>query len=140
MKNMSIPAIGMIALLLFVSSACNTSSVKGNEKSDSLAYQVVKVGEFEKLMADPSNVLIDFRTPEEVAEGKIRTDAQAIDYLDDAVFQAGIAQLDKNKTYLVYCRSGRRSGEASQIMVQQGFKKVYNLDGGITAWNAEHNK
>lgn len=137
MKNMFRTAIALVAFVLIAGSACNTAG-KGEHKPGKSAYESVNVDEFEKLMANPEYVLIDFRTPQEIAQGKIRKDALAIDYLAGEIFKASIAQLDKNKTYLVYCRSGRRSGEASQVMVQQGFKKVYNLDGGITAWNAEH--
>ena len=44
--------------------------------------------------------------------------------------------LDKNKTLLVYCAGGGRSGQAAVWLKEQGFKEVINLQGGITAWNA----
>ncbi|MHB1042464.1 MAG: rhodanese-like domain-containing protein [Eubacteriales bacterium] len=38
---------------------------------------------------------------------------------------------------MVYCRSGRRSAEASQILVKNGYQKVFNLEGGIMNWSFE---
>jgi rhodanese-related sulfurtransferase len=49
-------------------------------------------------------------------------------------FKDKVAQLDKNKSYYVYCRSGARSAKACGIMCDLGFTKVYNLKGGITAY------
>jgi len=45
--------------------------------------------------------------------------------------------LDKNKTYLIYCRSGARSGSALDIMAELNFREVYNILGGINQWKAE---
>lgn len=49
-------------------------------------------------------------------------------------FKTRIAALDKNKTYFVYCRAGKRSTHAYDLMKEAGFSKVYNLEGGITEW------
>ena len=83
----------------------------------------------------PDFVIIDVRTPEEFAEGHIEN-AINIDYYSDA-FRDNINQLDKNKTYLIYCRSGNRSGKALDIMEELDFLEAYNILGGITAWQAE---
>jgi rhodanese-related sulfurtransferase len=53
--------------------------------------------------------------------------------LDKAVFEKGIKDLDKSKTYYLYCRSGRRSNSAALMMKKEGFK-VFDLKGGILAW------
>lgn len=76
-------------------------------------------------------VLLDVRTPSEYAGGYI-SGAINIDIMS-ADFQHRIAELDKDKTYFVYCRSGNRSGQACQYMKAQGFK-AFNLVGGIGAW------
>ncbi|MCB9284842.1 MAG: rhodanese-like domain-containing protein [Lewinellaceae bacterium] len=99
------------------------------------AYQDVDAAAFKKLMQDnPGAVVLDVRTPAEVAEGTIQgavnIDVKALD------FQDKINALDKDKTYLVYCRSGRRSSAACQMMQNAGFKSLYNLQGGILAWQA----
>ncbi|BDS15556.1 rhodanese-like domain-containing protein [Aureispira anguillae] len=82
---------------------------------------------------DKSAILLDVRTPREVAEGSIEG-AKAIDFLAGN-FDQKVADFDKDKTYLIYCRSGARSGKACQIMSQLGFTKLVNLEGGILSWN-----
>ena len=78
------------------------------------------------------NIIIDVRTPEEVSEGHL-PGAKNIDVQGD-IFKASIDLLDKDKTYLLYCRSGKRTAVAGAKMKAAGFKNVYSLDGGITAW------
>ncbi len=84
---------------------------------------------------NPDFVIIDVRTPEEFAEGHVEK-AINIDYYSET-FRDELNNLDKNKTYLVYCRSGNRSGNALNIMAELNFREVYNMSGGIIAWNAE---
>ncbi len=84
---------------------------------------------------NPDFVIIDVRTPEEFAEGHVEQ-ATNIDYYSET-FRDELNNLDKNKTYLVYCRSGNRSGNALNIMAELNFREVYNMTGGIIAWNAE---
>ena len=82
-----------------------------------------------------SFVIIDVRTPEEFNDGHIEN-AINIDFYSET-FREDLDKLDKNKTYFIYCRSGNRSGRAMDIMAELGFKEVYNLSVGITAWVAE---
>ncbi len=84
---------------------------------------------------NPAFVIIDVRTQEEFAEGHIEN-AVIIDYYSET-FRDDINQLDKSKTYFIYCRSGNRSGKALNIMAGLGFQEVYNMLGGIIEWNAE---
>ena len=88
----------------------------------------------EKLLKDKSIIVIDIRTKEEFDSGYIKG-AVNIDYYKDD-FKEKLSTLDKNKTYFVYCRSGRRSGNAKQVFDELGFKKVYNLEKGINEWIA----
>ena len=55
---------------------------------------------------------------------------------ESGTFESDINKLDKTKVYAVYCRSGNRSGQATALMVKNGFKTVFNLDGGIVNWQA----
>mgnify|MGYP001079358811 CR=1 FL=1 len=80
-------------------------------------------------------VIMDVRTPEEYTEGHI-VDAINLNYYSKT-FKNELNKFDKNKTYLVYCRSGRRSGIALNIMKELGFTEVYNILGGITQWEAK---
>lgn len=95
--------------------------------------KVVSVETFEKMSKKKKKtVILDVRTPEEVAEGHL-AGAKNID-VQDELFEQNIEQLNKNKTYLLYCRSGKRTAVAGAKMKAAGFKKVYMLDGGITSW------
>lgn len=80
---------------------------------------------------DNSLVIIDVRTPEEFNQEHI-TDASNIDFRSDN-FKEELNRLDKNKTYVIHCRSGARSAQALEIMRELGFREVYNM-GGIVQW------
>ena len=70
------------------------------------------------------------RTSIEVASGYIPESEYFID-INGANFEQKIAELDTTKTYVIYCRSGARSGRAASYMSQNSFTEVYNLEGGI---------
>jgi len=84
---------------------------------------------------NPDFVIIDVRTPQEFAEEHIEN-AINIDFRSET-FRDELSKLDKNKTYLIYCRSGGRSGNALNIMEELNFEEVYNMSGGIIVWNTE---
>jgi rhodanese-related sulfurtransferase len=98
------------------------------------AVQLVDVPKASALAADPSVVVVDVRTPAEFAAGHIGR-AELVDF-EAPGFAQRIAQLDHSATYLVYCHSGNRSGQATAIMATLGFTNVNNLAGGISAWQA----
>ena len=77
-------------------------------------------------------IIIDVRTPEEYASGHIER-AINLDYYSET-FADELNQLDKEKTYLIYCRTDHRSGLALDMMAELGFWEVYNLLGGIEQW------
>jgi rhodanese-related sulfurtransferase len=95
-------------------------------------FQNVEAQQFSELMKAPNTVVLDVRTPAETAAGMIEG-AIELD-VTNPNFAEKVAELDKSKTYLVYCRSGRRSANACQIMSGQGFGQLYNLQGGYLAW------
>ena len=78
-------------------------------------------------------VVLDVRTTQEFNEGHL-PNAVHIDVMDSVAFVQQAGKLKKGKTYLVYCKSGRRSAKAATIMEQQGFRHIWNMEGGITAW------
>lgn len=93
----------------------------------------VSVPEFRALMDSLDGaVVIDLRTPEELAQGKI-AGAVVIDFFGPG-FEPAIAALDRNKVYLLYCAAGGRSGEAAELMRTMGFRKMYNLESGFNGW------
>ena len=95
------------------------------------AVTTVDAATFAKQVQAPGVTVIDVRTPAEFASGHI---AGAVNIDEEGDFAAGIAHLDKSKTYAVYCHSGRRSGLATTAMADAGFTSIYNLDGGLMAW------
>jgi len=84
---------------------------------------------------NPDFVIIDVRTLEEFV-GEHIENATNIDFYSEA-FRNMLNNLDKNKTYLIYCQSGGRSGSALDIMAELNFREVYNILGGINLWKAE---
>lgn len=90
---------------------------------------------YRKIQATPDAVIIDVRTREEAANGRL-PNAVLLNYREDQ-FEAQIARLDKNKTYFMYCGNGVRSDQAIDIMERLGFKRYYNLIGGFKAWKAD---
>ena len=115
----------LLTLLLF-----STVTIAQTVEKDSI--QVLSIAQFEKLSSKKKSKIIDVRTPEEVAEGHL-VGATTVNFLG-ANFAAEVQELNKNKTYLLYCRSGSRTRKAADAMQKMGFKHVYMLEGGITAW------
>lgn len=89
----------------------------------------------EMIATDKTVTIIDLRTTNEIEKGFISGSIQ-IDYLGKN-FDTQMADLDKNKTYFVYCQAGGRSADAAGYMEKQGFKKVYNLEKGFADWKAK---
>lgn len=75
-----------------------------------------------KLLGQSGVVLLDVRTPAEFAAGHVQG-AQNLDFRAPD-FAQRLTELDPTKTYVLYCASGNRSGQASQLMQEQGFPKV----------------
>jgi rhodanese-related sulfurtransferase len=99
----------------------------------------LSVADFEKKMAEGTNkTILDVRTPGEYQSGHIQ-DAVLIDYYKSD-FKQQLSKLDKNKPVFVYCASGGRSGSASDILSDMGFKNIYDLKGGMNAWKKDSKK
>jgi thioredoxin 1 len=91
--------------------------------------------EFSKKITElPGAPIIDVRTPGEFSQGHIKN---AVNYnISTNEFESQIASLDKSKPVLVYCLSGSRSTYAVSYMKSNGFKEVYELNGGMMKWRA----
>lgn len=103
--------------------------------SYSFEVQEISVQELNSQIAtkNPTQVVIDVRTPPELLTGIIKGAVTKNYYSFD--FEQFVKALDKSKTYLIYCRSGGRSHAASQIFTKHGLKSI-NIKGGINAWNS----
>ncbi|MBS3742412.1 MAG: rhodanese-like domain-containing protein [Candidatus Cloacimonetes bacterium] len=123
-----------IALLAFYSCSQNPANSKTEtiikDISPSEAYQLIQ-----KNADNDDFVIIDVRTPAEYNEGHIKKAININFYNDD--FRASLEELNKFKTYLIYCKMGGRSGNALAIMEELKFKRVYNLSSGLSGWKSE---
>jgi len=111
----------------FLISACSQGNAQEN----------MTVGELNAidLKSDNSKIVLDVRTAQEYAEGKI-SGSTNLDVLKTDLFTTSIQKLDKDKTYYVICRSGSRSQNAVNQMKKAGFKNAINITGGMQAWEA----
>ncbi len=129
MKNFK-PSL-MLMLIFF--SSCNKTA---QPNFPNTPIKNIDVVEFKAKMQNEGVIILDVRTPLETALGKIegakKINVKAKDFKDK------VQLLEKDKTYLVYCRSGRRSTNASKIMTELGFENVYNLKGGYLKWSNEN--
>jgi rhodanese-related sulfurtransferase len=120
-----------VSLLAFAS--CETKK-EGRTESNSTqsTTTVVNLNPVEFQEKGSNGIILDVRTPGEVAQGKI-PGALAMDYYASD-FLTKVNELPKDKEIYLYCAVGARSEEAAQLLIQQGFTKVYHLSGGIQAW------
>ena len=118
-------AIYLIAMTMCITQAsgCNNNDIAS-----------ISAPEFEQQIKANSVQLLDVRTPEEYAEGHI-AGAVNIDVQSDDFQPTARQELSKDSTILVYCRSGRRSLDAAEILTRLGYR-VVNLKGGILDWQA----
>ena len=108
------------------------------EAAGSLGYRAITMEEAVEIMSDKTGyVILDVRRPDEYAEGHI---PGAINVPNEVIGDAEIPELpDKGQLILVYCRSGRRSKEASGKLVALGYTNVVEF-GGILDWKGEIEK
>ncbi|MHC5309287.1 rhodanese-like domain-containing protein [Myroides sp. LJL116] len=90
---------------------------------------------FQHAIAQNDIQLVDVRTSEEFQQGSI-DGAQNIDFLQKD-FLDNISNLDKDKAVYIFCKSGKRSANAREKLLENGFTKVYELDGGFLQWQAK---
>ena len=118
----------LLTLLIFFLSSC---SVGQSQK----ANMQLNVNEFsEKIKALPTALILDVRTADEFSKGHLEN-AINIDWYS-AEFKNRISVFDKTKPVMVYCLSGGRSAEAANVLRNEGFKEVYEMNGGIMKWRA----
>ena len=96
-------------------------------------FENVPPAEFQELAEKGEGIILDVRTPDEIAQGHI-PGASMLNFYDDD-FERKLNLMQKDKPIYVYCRSGGRSAKAAKMMKENGFGEVFNLVGGIGAWN-----
>jgi phage shock protein E len=118
----------LLVVMLAVGGLAGCSSGSG-------AVTDVSVTQAAKVLSEPGVTVIDVRTAAEFAGGHL---AGAINVdLESGTFETQVADLPHDATYVVYCRSGNRSGVATDTLAGLGFTDVYDVQGGIVAWEAD---
>lgn len=122
----------LIASVLLAS--CGTGTTTTDSTPRAAGVRLVTPQDGAGILNDPPDnlVVLDVRTAEEFDAGHIEG-ATMIDFYGDE-FSDRIAELDPETPYLLYCRSGNRSGQTRDLMKQLGFSDVADIDGGVAAW------
>lgn len=120
----------LLVTSLFLAGLCGPLCIQAQETA---AGKTISQKKFQRLSKKKNSVVLDVRTIEEYKAGHIPNAVQT-DVLKKEDFKARVAGLDKNKIYLVYCRSGKRSKDAMNLMKEMGFTRLYDLDGGFSGW------
>ena len=129
--------LGMVLASFIADGGCAVITGENgvNQTPESQIFDVTAAKAFEIIQENAGNpdfIIIDVRTPEEYQEGHIES-AVNLDFNSED-FRVQMESLDKDKTYLVYCRTGRRSSGARDLMAELNFKEVYHMSGGISDW------
>ncbi|MBD78855.1 MAG: hydrolase [Crocinitomicaceae bacterium] len=133
MKKTLFKLLVVLSISAFV--GCNGSSGENNStQQENALVKDIEIDEFKKLVIDNPGIIVDVRTPEEVADGVIEG-AMVVDITQED-FMERISKLEKGKPIYVYCKAGGRSANASEKLVGLGYQQVYNIMGGMDAWKA----
>jgi rhodanese-related sulfurtransferase len=116
--------VKIVALLLALTGITTACGQKG--------YEDAEVEEFARLVEDSTVMVLDVRTLEEYGAGHLKR-AINIDVKQEGFASTAEFMLPKECTIAVYCRSGRRSAHAAELLAEKGYKAV-NLKGGILSW------
>ena len=123
MKNIK-TIICLFLSILFFTSCKSKQEINQNEESfKNLTVEEVII----LLEANPDIIVIDVRTPDEIAQTGVIENSINIDF-KASDFKEKISALDKDKEYILFCKSGNRSGQASKIMAEMGFSNINNLN------------
>lgn len=125
----------LFIVLCIIIGGCGAKQSQAGDKTE--VIKDINSNEAEELINDNNVIIIDVRTPQEFANGHIK-DARNINVADKN-FSSRIDNLDKNDTYLIYCRTGSRSRYAVNMMEKLNFKTIYHLKNGISEWAKEGN-
>ena len=133
MKKLLVPLRTSLCLLLILF-LVQTFSVAGEG-----ILKTISPKEASDLIAKHKNnadfIILDVRTPREFKSGHIEK-AILLDYYSK-MYTEELKRLDKTKTYLIYCRTGNRTGKTLNLIKDMGFSRVYNMDKGIKGWRSK---
>jgi rhodanese-related sulfurtransferase len=131
-KN-SLKQIFLILLLILNLIGCESNPGSKSTISKNLSVKDAQVMISEN-QQNTDFVILDLRTPQETRQGIIKG-AILLDFMKSD-FQSKIEQLDREKTYLLYCQSGYRSEKTQKLLEKKNFKRVYNMFRGFIGWRS----
>jgi phage shock protein E len=111
---------------------CSAAETRSTPSETDAGIRHVDPAAAQRLIAEKKVVILDLRTPEEFKSGHL-AGATNLNF-NAADFAQQLDRLDKTKSYLVHCASGRRSTASLETFKKLKFKSVIHLDGGIKAW------
>lgn len=125
----------LFLVLIIVLAACGSDD-KDNDnskKNEPASIETLTVqAAYDQMSKTDGEFFVDVRTPEEWAAG--HAEGATLIPLQEFTSRAPNELSDKNAKIYLICRSGNRSGQAAQILLDMGYTHVYNIDGGTTAW------
>jgi len=130
-------ALKRLSLLVFCMLVWGCGSQQSQASDKTSVIIDVNSNKAKQLIKENNLIIIDVRTPQEYNAGHLK-DAKNIN-ISDKNFRSRIENLDKNDSYLVYCRTGSRSRHTIGLMKELNFKSVYHLEDGIAEWVREGN-
>jgi len=118
-------------IIMAIFSGC-VSDTKPAEKTQ---YTDISVQQGKGMIDRGEVFILDVRTQEEYASGHINgSTLLAVQDIPEQELAEKLKEIPKDRKILVYCKSGRRSAQASGILAMNGFAEVYNMQGGNTEW------
>ena len=121
-----------LILSIFAVSACQTASTETASSAQTNEIKQITVAQAKDAVTAKDTQFIDVRTAEEYAGGHA---PKAVNLPLDAL-EKDLSGLDKDKPVYVICQTGRRSQKGSEILQKAGFKNIYNVEGGTSAWTS----
>ncbi|WP_034440295.1 rhodanese-like domain-containing protein [Clostridium ihumii] len=132
--------VGMTFSLVACGNNKEENKINSNEKNldnkDKSAYKNISIEEAKKMIEEGKfQLILDVRGEDEFKEGHIK-DAKVI---PDSELENRLSEIEeyKDKNVLVYCRSGKRSTKASEILANNEFKNVYHMHEGMIKWDGD---
>jgi len=120
----------------FVLLAALSGCISTTKQPEKVQYVDISVQQGKEMIDRGDVFILDVRTQEEYDEGHIKGSIRIpIQDLTLQELKERLKEIPQDKKILVYCRTGHRSAQASEILVNNGFLEVYNMKGGITEWN-----
>ncbi|HUV83605.1 MAG TPA: rhodanese-like domain-containing protein [archaeon] len=120
----------IILLLLSTSALGCLTNVPEKEAGESIKYINIPVSEAKIKVDSGEYFILDVRTQEEYDAEHIAGSV----LIPNEVLLNRLDEVPSDKPILVYCRTARRSSISSQDLIDNGYSKVYNMEGGIAAW------